>query len=248
LGYFPLPVELVEGREDFKRLPPTAKLYFFFLMSKFNRNGPFYLSDIRASIILNVSTKTIQRARSELETMGLIKTIHGFRTKRGFNNATQYSWVAYAKRQDSEWSNTQYAQIKHYALHAMLHQLRHGVFDHADLVVYLYIYYWWQCRGGYMGVAEIFKSKLKELSGLRDAHIKVKKLWDEFLFYDRTHLFEYKEQYHKIVITDWTLFPDPEINEQAHKRMELFNQEIDEMVRERNRKLAGLPASEAPQQ
>jgi hypothetical protein len=229
MGWFPLTMDLVEGRENFKKLTPMGKLFYFFLMSEYNRRGKgFYLSDIRASVTLSLSTKTLQRRRAELIQAGLVTALRGSNTFRGQNIATRYIHVKYAIKPDGH-----FAQIKHHALHAMLHQLRKGKFDHADLVVYFYLYYLsWKYRGESKGVV-IFKSTLSELTGIKDAHLRVKRLYDGFLFSDDKHLFEYRDLHQKFIFTDWAYFPDPEKNEHARKHMEFFKGEIDAMVREK---------------
>jgi hypothetical protein len=228
MGWFTLPMELVEVREDFKQLTPMAKLYFLFLMSEFNWRGSFGLSDLKASVALRVSTRTIQRARGELVKMGLIEVITGFQTRRGQNIATQYLKVKYAKHLKGH-----FAQIKHYALQAMLHKLRQGIFDHGDLVVYFYLYYWnWKHRGSHKGVV-IYKNYLSGLTNIKDAPLRVKKLYDNFIFSDNNHLFEYRDLYQKLIFTDWAFFTDPEEDENTRKRMDYYNNEIKEMVREK---------------
>jgi hypothetical protein len=136
--------------------------------------------------------------------------------------------VKYAIRPDGH-----FAQIKHYTLYSMLDKLRHNKFDHADLVVYFCLYYFnWKYRSEQKGVV-IYKSVLSELTGIKDAPLRVKRLYDNFLFIGNSHLFEYQEFHHKLMFTEWAYFFDPAKSEHAFSLMESYNREIDEIVRQR---------------
>lgn len=228
MGWFPVFADFME-EEEFKGLTLTHKLFFWHLVSEFNLRGEFYQSDLEISKTLATSEKTIRRGRSKLTEMGLVKAIPGTRTRRNQFLATRYLWVRYAAIDEDGF----FAQMPRHTFNAMLDRLRKSRLQAGDVVVYVCLFYWfWRNRGKYEDRDQFFitKKELLSLTNLRDAPTRVPRIYEAIVFSSGKHLFEYQEEYHRVIFRDWIWCADPDKNEQNRLIEERFNQEIKDLV------------------
>lgn len=225
MSWFPLAKDMMES-ESFRALTPTDKLYMWLLISEYNlRGGQFYKSDLEVAETLKTSEKTVRRARKKLSDLGWIGYRPGRKNRTGQGLATQYLDIRWAlPPQDGR----QFARMHRYAYEAMLNYVRRGVFDHADVVVYVYLDYWRQMKGG---ESEFFISKrdLRQLTNIQDAAEHVTRLHDLFQFNGGARLFQYSG-YQRLSIQKWATFADPEEDETNRKNADLYRQEIKRCV------------------
>jgi hypothetical protein len=229
MAWFPIYRALIES-EKFRRLTPTQKIYFWYLVSRFNKDEDFYQSDLEIAKTLATSEKTIRRGRSELTKMGLIEAKPG-QLMRNRPFATRYLLVRYANMGEGG----HFSQIQRFAFETMLNLIRKGRLQHGDVVVYICLYYWyWQKRGKYEDKDRFFitKKELQSLTNLQDAAKRVSKIYDAFVFSgpNESHLFEYWEEYHRFVFEHWSFFADPDENEISCRIAERRLEEIKELV------------------
>lgn len=227
MSWFPLPMSLMEG-EQFRALSPIGKVYLWLLMGDFNRRGgTFYRSDLEIAVTLNVSEKSIRRARKALSELGWIKVKPGFLNGRGQRLATTYL--------DVTWSRTSalkkgefFSQMHYHTFHMMLNRLREETFKPVDLVVYVFLTYWrWKCQGRWHDENKFYitKSELRRLTNFWDAPKKVEKLHENFQFSSGKHLFEFGG-YDRLIITDWNTVADPEKSESSRRKAEQWIDDI----------------------
>jgi predicted transcriptional regulator len=238
MGWFPIFANFMEG-EEFKGLTPTEKLYFWHLVSRFNKDGEFYQSDLEIAKTLATSEKTIRRARANLVKMGLIEAEPG-QLKRNRPFATRYLSVRYATMEEGGF----FAQVQRYTFDTMLELLRKAHLQHGDVVVYACLYYWyWRSRGKYEDRDRFFitKKELQSLTNLRDAPTRVPKIYEAFVFFEGGHLFKYQEEYRRFIFKDWTICAEPDEDENNRGNAERRLKEIKAVVasekRDRQRKL-----------
>jgi len=233
LSWFPLPEGVMENPE-FKLFTPTEKLYLWLLISEYNlRDGGFYLADLEVAKTLATSEKTIRRARANPAFRKWVIFVPGTRDKRGRGIATRYLEVKCAKLGDYGW----YAQMHRHTFNMMLDCLRRKTFQPGDVVVYVYLSYWyWRCRGRYTDRNEFFitKRELRDLTNLEDAPDRVTRLYKNFNYNEGSHLFEYSG-YQKLKFTKWATAADPEENENNRKNAERWIQEVKEQVKKAKR-------------
>jgi hypothetical protein len=229
MSWFPIFQELLEDQE-FRTLTPTDKLYFWHLASNFNLRGEFYQSDLEISMILRTTEKTIRRARAKLIEMRLIEVKPGTHTKRNQFLATRYLRISFANILDEE--NKYFAQVHRFTFETMLKRLRSSQLMHRDVVVYIYLYYWyWRNRGNREDHQfYITKKHLESLTGLQDGPKRVSRIYEGFEFSNGGHLFEYKEEYHRFIIKNWSTCADPDQNELSLRISEISRKEIKELV------------------
>lgn len=227
MGWFPVFADCME-REDFKSLTPTDKLFFWHLVSEFNRRGEFYQSDLEIAKTLATSEKTIRRGRAKLINMGLVKAKPGTRTKRS-QIATRYSWVKYATMGEEGF----FAQIHRYTFQVILDRLRNSHLKAGDVVVYICLYYWfWRNRGKHESRDRFYitKKDLQSLTNLSDAQKRFHRIYEGFHFSSGEHLFEYQYEYHRVLVRDWNWCADPENNEISRQNAETLRQEIKDLT------------------
>lgn len=203
-------------------LTPAEKLYFWSLVSEFNYlDGPFYRPDLYFAAALNLSEEKIRKARRKLQGLGWIETKPGFRSKRGQNLATSYKYVAFSQPPEEG----RFVKFHRYTFEVMLHYIRQNKFSHADVVVYVYLYFLWNLLGDSFFVS---KRQLQEYTGVRKAVECVRNLYDKFQFSNGEPLFNYKDDYHRLTFTAWRTFADPAENENNAKNAVLYCKEIKE--------------------
>lgn len=239
MSWFPLFRDMMEG-EGFKALTPTGKLYTWFLISEYNlRGGEFYKSDLEVAETLGTSEKTVRRTRKALCDLGWLRYIPGRRNKAGQGLATRYLDVKWAfcgeDEGDQQQEKYQFSQMHRYAYEAMLACVRRKTFEPGDVVVYVYLDYWRQIKGG-KDVFFITKRKLSDLTGLKDVSQRVKRLYERFQFSSGDHLFNYTG-YQTLTFTNWATFADPDtVNGQGNRKLaEERRQEIKERVARKKR-------------
>lgn len=225
--WFPLSIGFMEDPK-FRLLSPSEKLYYWRLVSEFNLRGEFYQSDLEMAKTLGTCEKTIRRGRSKLTEMGLINAIPGTRTRRNQMLATQYPFIRYANLDEEGF----FAQIRRYTFNVMLHYLRKASLQSGDIVVYIYLSYWfWRNRGKNEDHRFfITKERLQSLTNLKDAPIRIPRIYEAFVFSDGTHLFNYQDEYRRFTFRDWNICAEPKNDEQSRGNAERYIKEIKDLV------------------
>jgi hypothetical protein len=235
MGWFPVFENFLES-DEFKCLTPTEKLFFLHLVSEFNLKGQFYQSDLEISKTLATSEKTIRRGRHKLIAMGLIDARAGTRTRRNQLLATRYLWVKYSSTDEHGGF---YAQMPRFTFQVMLDCLRKSRLQVGDVVVYVCLSYWyWRNRGKYEDRDRFFitKKELQSLTNLRDAPTRVPRIYEAEVFSDGDHLFEFQEEYHRLIFKDWGTYADPDDNDTARRLAKNYLKEIKEAVASEKRR------------
>ena len=83
---------------DFRTLPPSEKVYFWYLLSEFTLRRQFYKSDLEFMETLNLSEIKVRQARRKAMKLGWVKVRPGF-ISRGKNVATTYMDVTKVYRE-----------------------------------------------------------------------------------------------------------------------------------------------------
>jgi hypothetical protein len=235
LSWFPLSRAMMEESHEFSSLTPTEKLYFWRLLSEFNLRGEFYQSDLEMAKTLGTSEKTIRRGRKKLINLGWVIAKPGSRTTRNQLLATRYLLLQHAHPEKESF----FAQMPRHTFNLMLDYLRRSIFKQADIVVYIYLSYWFlKNRGKYYERDRFYitKDRLRSYTNIGDAVQRIYKIYKEFSFSDGTHLFEYEDEYHRFVFKNWKVATNPEKSEQARKRAKEFINEVKQLVVEEKRK------------
>jgi hypothetical protein len=201
MSWFPLPKEQVEDSK-FAELSPAAKLYYWLLQSEYNwgnRNGQLSRGDSWFAAALNLSLPMIRTVRRKFKENGWIGYTPGFKlsaNKAGI--ATSYNNVC--------WSNPpeqgQFARIDRHTFNMMLNQIRLKNLKIAEVLVWLYLYYWSSVTQ-HNGKWFITKRELSDLTSVPKAARSVKTLYDRFKYSGGAHLFKYEEEYQKFIFTEW---------------------------------------------
>lgn len=231
MNWFPLCKSMMEENEEFRKLTPAEKLYYWLLISEYNRHGgQFYKSDLETAVTLGISEVKVRQARRKLQSLKWLKIIPGFQTHRNKNVknvATRYLFVNWASPTEGEF----FAQMHRFAFEAMLARVRHREFAHADVAIYIYLaYLFWKNRGKDGGRFYITKNHLRELTDIPNAPARVERLYQIFTFTGGKHLFEYLDQYHRLFFTDWNTFADPSEDDNNRKLAEGYQDEIKKAV------------------
>ena len=235
MSWFPVFKQQIE-HDEFKKLSPVQKLYYWFLASEFNRRGEFYKDDAWFAAALGLkSINTIERARRKFKKMGFIDFTSGGWTKGQRPYATTYHNIKWA-RPTGKGEGLQYVEQHRYAFNALLNRIRSGNLTHADVTVYVYLNYVFKLFNGY-----IRKSDFQKLVySISQPMNNLKNLYNNFSFANGSLLFEYKDHYHSIEITKWSYFADPAEDENNRKLEEEYYQEIDnrktELRKEKSKK------------
>ena len=223
-NWFPLRRSMIEENEDFKGLTVAEKLYYILVLSELNLRGEFYRADLEMAIMLGLSEDKIRRARRKLQGLGWLEAKPGFKSG-GKPVATVYisaNWTETPKRGEGEF----FATIHRYALETMLRNIRVKKFSHADVLTYIYLcYYQYKNRGKDHGKFFITKERLKELTDVPKAVECVTSLYKGFVFSENSHLFDFRDKYHKLVFDAWAGFGDPKHGINVEQG-EIYKQEI----------------------
>ena len=230
INWFPLSRSMMEESQEFKGLTVAEKLYYILVLSEFNLKGEFYRADLEMAIMLRLSEDKIRRARRKLQGMEFLTIKPGFKSK-GKGVATTYidaKWRETPKRGDGEY----FAPMHRYALETMLHYIRVKRFNHADVLTYIYLcYYQYKNRGKNEGKFFITKETLKELTGIPKAVECVTSLYKGFVFDEKSHLFDYRDMYHKLVFDVWRTMGDPKKGANL-TQADTYKQEVAKLVSE----------------
>ncbi|MGQ9824185.1 MAG: hypothetical protein ACUVSK_04195 [Desulfotomaculales bacterium] len=77
------------------------------------------------------------------------------------------------------------------------------------------------------------------MTNIPDAPARVAKLYKNFTFAGGAHLFEYKDQYHRLLFTKWNFFSDPSEDENNQALAERYREEVKKTVEELKKKQLG---------
>lgn len=216
---------------DFQALTPVEKIYYWLLLSEFNLREcqPFYMADLWAACTVGVGVEKIRKARRAFTRKGWLKTRPGFQS-RGKNLATTYLHVEWAKTPEQGWGDW-FAQMHRHAFDAMLDRIRNKIFDHADVVVYLYLCYLKNLYD-FEGDGDFFvaKNQLYKTTNILHASARVERLYQHFEFSGGNRLFEYEDKCHRLSFKKWSTFADPGENEGNRKIAERYKEEIKEKI------------------
>jgi hypothetical protein len=204
MSWFPLSQELMEATPDFTKLPTKTKLFYFLLVSWANLKHEFFMSDKDSAIRLRTCTKTIQRARNAIDKLGFIRTLPGI-SFNGENRATRYLYVKHF------WpSNGFFAQIQRLTFNALMYRLFKGTLSAEDVLVYVYLAYWfWKHHVPYRerGYFYIEASRLSQLTRVSRITERINNLHDHVRFSDGGHLFN-TNIVNKLVFRNWRTVED----------------------------------------
>lgn len=227
INWFPLYKSMMEDSEEFRGLTPTEKVYYFQLISEFNlRQKEFYKADLEFAVMLALSEDKIRRARRKFQYLGFLNIKPGFRS-RGKGVATSYLSIRWNKPGEGEF----FAQFHRYVFESMLSKVRSGKLKHSDVLIYVYLsYLQWKNRGANDGKFYIAKRLLNELTNVADSTSAVVRLHALYTFTSGAHLFEYKDQYHKIAFDKWTTLADPSEDENNRQIAERNRQSVKDAI------------------
>lgn len=212
-NWFPLQREMMESPE-FKGLTHLEKVFYWLLMSEFNKprhlGKVYYKADLDFAVQLGASEAKVRQARRKFRQRGLVKYKPGTHGKGGRGLATQYWFVRWATLPE-EGSGGWFAQMPRYQYEQMVSKLRTKGFNARDIVTYVALSYtFWQCRGKYDDHRFwITKADLAERTGVPDAVACVKRLYAGWTFSEKSHLFEYEDTYKAMHFKKWATAGDP---------------------------------------
>jgi hypothetical protein len=225
--FFPIYVEQIED-EIFKVLSPIKKLYYFLLQSKFNKEGTFYYRDADFAAALSCSPETIKKARTEFSKNGWIKFKSGHQDKQGRGVATTYSSVKWAEtpNKNEAYKGNRFAMMQRFSFEMLLDEILNNRFKHDDCLIWLCLEYWSLLNYTEGDDLQFFISKgqLKDLTGIQSQNkidTSLSDLYYKFEFSGGSHLFEFKDKYHRYDFIKWSKWATPsesEGNYNAYKR------------------------------
>jgi len=138
-NWFPLYKSLMEDYREFNLLTPSEKIYLWDLISEFNLRGKFYKSDLELEVILAFSEDTKRKARCKIDNLGWVGIIPGFISK-GKRPATIYLSVRYSTvNKNGDF----FSKMHRYAFDSMIAGIPRRIFNHADIVIYIYLNYFY---------------------------------------------------------------------------------------------------------
>lgn len=223
MEFFPIYVEQMEENEQFRKLSPLKKCYYFMLQSRFNKQREFYCRDTEFAAALNCSDKSIKAARPEFIKNGWIDVIPGHKDKRGRGLSTVYKSVKWSDP-PKKGDNKQFYAMQRYAFEMILQKN----YMHESVVVYLVLNYWRGFNRFDEGDFYITKSKLRELTNI-DSMDKIEKCLEElstFRYAGETPLFKYKDKYHNFHFDEWAMPADPMDDDNARTIQKTYWQSI----------------------
>jgi len=223
--WFPVRCDMVE-REEFPKLTVCEKLVLldinyrlhehFFLVECQSRQGPFFQSDRKWADRLRMSAETFQNARCKIgrpidktpKTPGLgwVSYQSGYKMSAGKASPTRYHDAAYATTQDGTMCGALWRQC----WADLISALQRNRLNHADLVTFAMIGYWWKvCGGRQHGSIMIPKAEVKNRAGLSKATFEasladLRAMWPQLL--------ALQVRYRHFEITRWGGGPDAKIS------------------------------------
>jgi hypothetical protein len=237
INWFPLPRVLLEN-PIFIMCTPAEKLFLLHIASEVNLRGSFYRADLEEAVPLRLSEDKVRRSRREFMRLGWLEASPGFRAA-GRHLATRYLATPGARRGDGDF----YAPFHRFTFECLLSHLRHGGLSHADVVIYTYLTYFRARTGREDDWFFITKNELRDLTGLPSATVGVGNLRNAFTFAGGHHLFEVRDEYHRLVISRWVTLADPSEDETNAKNAERYRAEVAAGVKDRKHPKPKRPAA-----
>jgi hypothetical protein len=239
---FPLPSQLIEDSEEFKRCSPTEKLYLFHVLSRLNATqaqgkDSFFQADIEIAVTLGVSLKHIQRVRRKITKLGFLETTPGHKDRYGRGVATAYTgskWLDVVEEIKTLGGDAgRFSLIHRFGFEAMLNNMRSDAFDAYDVVMWVYLFYLYQKYGGkqdfYVSKGELFD--LTNIDIPRQERC-LRSLYDKFAFSGGSHLFEYNDGYHKWEISKWAEWADPSQDDNNKQVQDKWRRQLKQKIRQ----------------
>lgn len=230
MEFFPVHYEQMEENNEFKKLSPVYKAYYYLLQSQFNRKGMFYASDGFFAATLDCSIESIRKARRLFKKLGWITIGEGKLDKGGRGLATTYYYVKWAATKESN----RFAQISRSTFTTLL---KNGIniarIKCPMIVTYISLCYWRQFNSYDNDDFFITKTKLRELTGFNNVIDPIKCTQQTIEFTDGSHLFNYKDEHFKLKITKWVNVAEPSKDENTRKQQ----YEYWDMVKQRGKHL-----------
>lgn len=226
--WFPIAEELLK-HEEFIKSKPSDKLYYFALLHYVNLHDmayedDMYKSDIEFAAALSYSVDTIRNARRKFKKLGWIDYTNGFRTKKGKNVATTYHYVAWKETPEKN-GEKRFVKFPHYDFEMMLNCLRNNAISHEEMIVYCYVVCFNQLYGTIGEPFFIPKKDLRKITNIKNAVDCIKQLANLYVFGDEAVL-DYKDEYHRIVITELRRAALPHRDEINRKNFETYLLEV----------------------
>lgn len=206
------------------------------------RKENYYKDDMSIAVTLSVKEDTIRRARRKFQKLGYIDVRPGFRNPAtGQGVATTYlgsKWldlvekIKEANKESSEneedkGDKGRFSLIHRYTFYAMLNKLRQGPFGSYDIVTLVYIYYLnekFKDKKEEVYKTEkydfyITKKEFSDITNIRPSKLEecIINLYEKFKYSSGSHIFEYKDKYHKWEFYKIVQHADPSENDNNHK-------------------------------
>lgn len=216
--------------EDFRKLSPTGKLYYWYLSNRFSRYnadvGEFFHSDEMFAVALGVETVTIRKIRPKLKKLGFIDYTPGFKNDQDRPVATKYHYVRWSDVSERE-EDDYFVRHRRYSLEMLLANLRRGIFSAPDIVVYVYLEHFKDKFHNKNNKNSFYISKkdLRHYSNIKDAVIRIENLYKNYRYANGAPLFEYKDEYHRISFDSWAVPLEP-IEDPGGNNYEQYEEEI----------------------
>jgi hypothetical protein len=199
--------------EEFIKSKPSDKLYYFALLHYMNLHeisydGDFFKRDLDFAAALGYSEDSIRNARRKFQKLGWIDAKSGFRTKQGQNVATTYYSVKW-KETPKLNEGKRFVRFPHYDFEMMLSQIHSKEIDHHDMVVYCYVVCWEQLNGAIGRPFYFPKKDLRYYTNIIKAVDCVKNLSQVSVFSGDEAVFDYTDDYHRLLFTKLRKAADP---------------------------------------
>lgn len=215
-AFFPLPHSMFEHPE-FLKLKPYDRVALIEIIEAFNfhvfqvregfRQGPYYRSDERSAIRLDMSTIKFRNARRRFEKLGWITCAHGSRGNKG-SLATRYLTCQFASTDRGPYAAPWRRVWQDLIVHLQQQRLRH-----LDLAVFAHTAYLFRLRGGRQdGVAIIRKASIRRKTGI--PLLKFKAGLGN-LVREMPELFSLESHCRTFEISNWNASRDANFNVQA---------------------------------
>lgn len=215
MSWFPLSKDLIEG-DEFRQLTPATRLFYLILVSEFNLRDRVRKSDCLFATMMNVSVRTVMRARKDLKNLGWIRYIPGYKTGTGRGMVSRYLSVRHAKVKDLAGGDY-FAECDRATFEAVLYRVSEGRYDPADLLIWVLLEYWQHCKQEEDADDFFITTRdLIRISGMADAPARIGELAN-YRFKDGTPLFTCKRDRGKFKILSWVhaIGPDEDDDNKA---------------------------------
>jgi len=246
INWWPVTASRLENPK-YQSLTAAERLYVEYIISEYSLRGPFCRSDLEIAVTLGLSEDKVRRARrrvgratddilrmaSEVHCrplaagIGWVMYVVGWQ-KGNQNFATRYVDVPIATVQEGDF----FASIPRFSFEVLLALVRRKKLTHADVVVWLALFYkYWRCRGKREDHRFfITKRELSQLSGVPNASACVEHLHKQHCFKGGDHLFEYMDQGPRLVVSEWKWCADPQEDKTNAEHLKVFREEVAKAV------------------